>query len=79
MTQAITTPAQLLQVIRARRQHLRLTQREVADKLAISQHHLSDLENGRRALDVDRLVPLLSLLNLEMLVQDRKAPSPAEW
>ena len=79
MSQPITTPGQLLQIIRARRQSLRLTQEDVAKKLAISQHHLSDLENGRRVLDVDRLLALLTLLKLELLVQDKTQPSKAEW
>jgi HTH-type transcriptional regulator/antitoxin HipB len=79
MSQPITTPGQLLHIIRARRQSLRLTQEDVAKKLAISQHHLSDLENGRRVLDVDRLLALLTLLKLELLVQDKTHPSKSEW
>lgn len=79
MSQPITTLGQLLQIIRARRQSLGLTQQEIAEKLAISQHHLSDIENGRRVLDVGRLLTLLTLLNLEVLVQDKTHTSKAEW
>jgi transcriptional regulator with XRE-family HTH domain len=79
MSQPITTLSQLLHIVRARRQSLRLTQQEVAKKLSISQHHLSDLENGRRVLDVDRLLALFTLLKLEMVVQDKTQTAKAEW
>jgi HTH-type transcriptional regulator/antitoxin HipB len=79
MRQRITTRAQLLQTISARRRSLKLSQKQLADKLGIHQSHLSDIETGQRTLNVDRLLELFNLLGLDLIVQNRILPTRPEW
>ena len=79
MRQRVTTRAQLLQTISARRRSLKLSQKQLADKLGIHQSHLSDIETGRRTLSVDRLLELFNLLGLDLIVQNRSSPTRPEW
>jgi HTH-type transcriptional regulator/antitoxin HipB len=77
--QRITHAAQLLSTISARRRALKVSQSELANKLGIHQSHLSDIETGRRALNVDRLLEILNILGLELVVQRRASPTKPEW
>ena len=79
MRQRVTTRAQLLQTISARRRALKLSQQQLADKLGIHQSHLSDIETGRRTLNVDRLLELFNLLGLDLTVQNRTPTTKSEW
>jgi transcriptional regulator with XRE-family HTH domain len=79
MRQRVTTTTQLLKTISARRRALKLTQTSLADKLGIHQAHLSDIETGRRTLDVDRLLELFNLLDLELLAQNKTSTPKSEW
>ena len=79
MRQRVTTRAQLLQTISTRRHSLKLSQKQLADKLGIHQSHLSDIETGRRRLSVDRLLELFNLLGLDLIVQNRTTPTRREW
>lgn len=77
--QRVTTRAQLLQTISARRRALKLSQKQLADKLGIHQSHLSDIETGRKTLNVDRLLELFNLLGLDFIVQNRTPTPKSEW
>ena len=79
MRQRVTTRGQLLQTISARRRALKLSQKQLADKLGIHQSHLSDIETGRRTLNVDRLLELFNLLGLDLAVQNRTPATKSEW
>ena len=79
MHQRVTTRAQLLQTISARRRALKLSQKQLADKLGIHQSHLSDIETGRKTLNVDRLLELFNLLGLDLTVQNRPPTTKSEW
>ncbi len=82
MQQILTHSAQLGQVLSTRRRTSKLSQRELAAKLAISQNRLSEIETNSGTLTVDRLLELANLLGLELVIRDR-APMPAssstEW
>ena len=65
----VATESQLMETIAARRRALGLSQRDVAEKLGIAQSYLSLMESGRRATTMDRLLPLLNILGLEIIVQ----------
>lgn len=54
-----------LKVIRRR---MKLTQREMADKMGISQSYLSDMENSRKCLNVN--TALLTAKRLEISVNE---------
>jgi len=79
MKQRVTTSVQLLKTISTRRRALKLPQKQVADKLGIHQSHLSDIETGRRTLNVDRLLELCNLLGLDLIVQDRPPTTKEQW
>lgn len=78
--QRVTTPAQLLETIAARRRTLRLSQQQIAAKLGIHQTYLSGIEGGRRSLDVAKLLQLLNVLGLDLVIEERPAqPTKIEW
>ena len=82
MQQILTHSAQLGQVLSTRRRTSKLSQRELAAKLAISQNRLSEIETNPGTITVDRLLELANLLGLELVIQDRptlQASSRAEW
>ena len=81
MRQPITTPAQVGEILRARRKARRLPQQQLAEKLGISQSRLSILEANAAGLTLERLLLLAKLLGLEVVLQDKaEAPTTkAEW
>jgi HTH-type transcriptional regulator/antitoxin HipB len=81
MRQPITTPAQVGQILRARRAARRISQRTLAEKLGITQGRFSMLEADPAALTVGRLLALANALGLTLVVQDKSdqlAPE-TEW
>ncbi len=81
MRQPITTPAQVGEILRARRKARRIPQQQLAEKLGISQSRLSILEANAAGLTLERLLLLAKLLGLEVVLQDKaEAPTTkAEW
>lgn len=79
MRQTLTHSTQLRQIIVARRRALKLSQRNLAAKLAISQNRLSEIETGRAPLTLERLVNLFKVLGLDLVVQDRQLASKTDW
>jgi len=64
--QTLTTPTQLQQAIIARRKKLKLSQTKVATRLGISQNRYSELESSIELISLDRLLVLLSVLEMEI-------------
>ena len=79
MKQILSTMTQVLDIVRARRRTLKLTQSQLAEKLGVTQTYVSDLETGRRSMSTERLLALLNVLNLELIAQDRTAIDKTEW
>jgi HTH-type transcriptional regulator / antitoxin HipB len=79
MKQTLSTITQVLDIVRARRRTLKLTQSQLAEKLGVTQTYVSDLENGRRSMSAERLLALLNVLNLELIAQDRTAADKTQW
>ncbi len=80
--QLVTTPAQLGEVLRGRRKARGMSQAELAAKLNVSQSRLSTLESDPAGLTVERLLALAGVLGLEIVIQDRAAPTERrkpEW
>jgi HTH-type transcriptional regulator/antitoxin HipB len=57
-------------IIAARRKALKLSQRALAAKLAISQNRLSEIEANAGVISLDRLLEISSVLGLELTIQD---------
>lgn len=82
MQQLLLTPAQLGQVLTARRKAQNISQGAVAQRLGISQNRFSELEQDPARLTLDRLLALVNSLGLELVIQDKATPasgSPSEW
>lgn len=79
MKQTLTHPGQLGHILRARRKALRLTQRDVATKLAITQNRLSQIEADPSTLPLNRLLDLSNVLGIDLVVQDRKSAPRTDW
>ena len=71
MTQLITAPRQVSEILRARRKKLRISQTELAEKLGVSQSRLSTLEGDAAGMTLDRLLNLANLLGLELVLKDK--------
>lgn len=52
--------------VRARRRQLRLDQAELADLAGVSERFLYSLENGKRSVQLDKLLSVLSALGLHL-------------
>ncbi len=80
MQQRISTSNQTGQVFAARRKALKLSQKDVAARLGISQNRLSILESDLSRLTLDRLISLAGILGLELVLQDKGSPpARSEW
>ena len=52
--------------IRARRRHLHLRQAELADLAGVSERFVYALENGKRSVQLDKVLAALSVLGLHL-------------
>ena len=74
--QTLNVPTQLQQAIIARRKKLKLTQANVASRLGISQNRYSELENSIELITLDRLLVLMSILELELQLGLKRDATP---
>ena len=80
MSHVIFLPKHLGEALVARRKVLKLSQKNVATRLGISQNRLSELEADPSRIPLERLIAWLQLLGLELAVSDKTpAPSGTEW
>ncbi|NUA29558.1 helix-turn-helix domain-containing protein [Cupriavidus basilensis] len=83
MKQLLTTPSQLGQVLQSARRAAKLSQTDLAARLDVSQSRISHMELNPGSISADQLLALISVLGLELVVQDRRAAgaeaSPVEW
>ncbi|MDF3835254.1 helix-turn-helix transcriptional regulator [Cupriavidus basilensis] len=83
MKQVLSTASQLGQVLQSARHAARLSQTDLAARLAVSQSRISHMELNPGSISADQLLALISILGLELVVQDKggaSAGSPAvEW
>ncbi len=77
MKQVVAIPEQLGPMLKAARKAAGLTQAALAARLGVSQSRVSDMEADPRSLGLDQFLLLLSLLDLEMLLQPKSAPDDA--
>lgn len=85
MNQILSVPSQLGLVLKAERKSAKLSQKQLAAKLGLSQNRLSELETDPGSMRVDQLLAFLHALGLELQVQARgsvgQQPTPpgVEW
>ena len=77
---SVTHPNQIGALLSSRRKALRLSQTDVATRIALSQNRLSELEADPAALTVAQLLRLLNVLDLELQIVERPAARhKTEW
>jgi HTH-type transcriptional regulator / antitoxin HipB len=80
MTMPLRTATQVGALLLARRQALKLSQQEVASRLAISQNRLSELERNPNRLTLERLLAYANLVGMEVVLQPKATAKPStEW
>jgi len=65
------TPQEIGQKFRARRKHLRLRQRDLAELAGVTLRGLTDLENGRANPTLNHLLKLAGVLGMELNLVER--------
>jgi transcriptional regulator with XRE-family HTH domain len=58
----------MLQAIKHQRNQMGLTQRQVGEQMGISRSHYSDIENGRKKIDLPKARLLVEILKLDPLI-----------
>lgn len=58
----------MLQAIKHQRKSLGYTQWEVAERMGISRSHYSDIENGRKKINLQKARLLVAILKLDPLI-----------
>ncbi len=79
MRQVIIHSNQVSQIIRGRRQALKMTQTKLAPKIALTQNRLSQMEANPNGFSLDKLIELLNLLSLDLVIEDRASKKETEW
>lgn len=79
MAQPLTQSSQAGRILTARRRALKLSQNALATKLGISQNRLSEIEANPARLPLERLLEIANILGLELVIQDRKPATRADW
>jgi HTH-type transcriptional regulator/antitoxin HipB len=79
MAQPLTQSSQVARILTARRRALKLSQKALAAKLGISQNRLSEIEANPGRLTLQRLLDIANVLDLELVLQDRKLAPQGDW
>ncbi|MFG6432153.1 helix-turn-helix domain-containing protein [Roseateles sp. LYH14W] len=74
MNQILSVPSQVGLVLRAVRKSAKLSQKQLAAKLGLSQNRVSELETDPDSMRVDQLLAVMAVLGLELQVQTRVGP-----
>jgi HTH-type transcriptional regulator/antitoxin HipB len=77
--QRLYAESQAGELLRQRRKTRGLSQRQVASKLGVTQSRLSELESARAHITLERLIALARLLELEIVLRDRREPPATDW
>jgi len=75
MEYTVTTPSQLGQLLQGCRKQRGLTQRELGARVGLLQKAVSMLETDPSRTSVERLFQLLSALELQIVLRDKRAES----
>ncbi len=72
-SQSLVTGAQLGPLLRGARRSLKLTQAQLAKRVALSQRRISELELDPGSLSVAQLLTLCNQLGLQVVIQEKEA------
>ncbi|HQT82490.1 MAG TPA: helix-turn-helix transcriptional regulator [Ferrovaceae bacterium] len=68
----IQLSTQLSQHLRSFRQHRKMTQRQLAQSLGLTQSRIADIEADPGKVSVENLLKILSALNVQLVLEDQK-------
>lgn len=71
MKHLLLSSLQLGQLLKSARKRMDLNQLELGARVGLSQARISQMEREPHTIAVDQLLALMSVLNLELMVQDR--------
>ncbi|PKO29771.1 MAG: transcriptional regulator [Betaproteobacteria bacterium HGW-Betaproteobacteria-9] len=71
MKHLLLSALQLGQLLKSARKRMHLNQQELGARVGLSQARISMMEREPHTIGVDQLLTLLSVLQLELVVQDR--------
>lgn len=71
MKHLLVSSLQLGQLLKSARKRMNLNQLELGARVGLSQARISQMEREPHTIAVDQLLALMSVLNLELVVQDR--------
>ena len=71
MKHLLLSSLQLGQLLKSARKRMDLNQLELGARVGLSQARISQMEREPHTIAVDQLLGLMSVLNLELMVQDR--------
>jgi HTH-type transcriptional regulator/antitoxin HipB len=71
MKHLLLSSLQLGQLLKSARKRMNLNQLELGARVGLSQARISQMEREPHTIAVDQLLVLMSVLNLEIMVQDR--------
>jgi transcriptional regulator with XRE-family HTH domain len=69
---------EITKTLKAARQSKRLSQRELSDKVGLTQSHISRIENAAVDLQVSNLIELARALELELVLVPKKVLPPVQ-
>jgi HTH-type transcriptional regulator / antitoxin HipB len=76
MATLVQSPLALGRALRDRRRRTELTQQQLAERAGVTQTTLSNVERGVSSVSLNTLLRVLAALQLELLLQERRAPDP---
>ncbi len=68
----VTSPEELGKAIRSSRKKIGLTQKKLASLAGVGARFLSELERGKATAQVGKTLMIMSLLGLEMHINERR-------
>lgn len=74
MKNIIKDVSQIGQLIKKERKRQKILQQDLADLSGVSWHFLSNLENGKATVELDKVLHVLGALGIEMELRTRGTP-----
>jgi len=71
MNEKIRDTEQIGKIIRTERKRQKILQQDLADLSGVSQHFLSNLENGKATVEFQKVLQILQTLGIDMFLKNR--------
>ena len=78
MRQILAVPSQLGPLLKAARKQARLSQKDLASRIGISQSRMSHMELNPGSISLEQLLTIFGALGLEVVIGSRPGPDAGE-